>query len=103
MKASRSLRFSPISHSLPSNMRRRQTHNLAPPLLPQLLRNRPTQPRPNRLARPIDEHPPIIVKPHIAAVLPPPLLARAHDDCVPDVAAPHLVGHGRRRRLVARV
>lgn len=73
-------------------MHRRQTQNLTPPPLPQLLPHNPIQPTPNRIPTLIHQHASIIVKPYHTAIGSLVLVFRANDDGVPDVAATDLVG-----------
>lgn len=73
-------------------MHRRQTQNLTPLLVPQLLPHDAIHARPNGLPALVNQHTSIIIKPDHTAVRPLVLLRRAHDDGVPNVAAADFVG-----------
>ena len=75
-------------------MHRRQTQNLTPLHIPQLLPYNPIQPTPNRLPILINQHARIVVEADNTPVLALVLLLRAHHDRVPDVASADLVGGG---------
>ena len=76
----------------PLQMQRRQTQNLTPPLISQLLPHNTIHTTPNRLATLIDQHTRIVVELHHRAVLPLHLLRRAHNHGVSNVASSHFVG-----------
>lgn len=73
-------------------MHRRQAQNLTPPLPPQLLAHDPIHPASNRLPALVHQHARIVVEGNDAAVRSLVFFRRAHDDGVPDVAAPDFVG-----------
>jgi len=77
-------------------MNRRQTQNLAPALLTDLLTDNAGHARPDGLTILGDQHARVVVEAHDGPVLALHLLLGAHHHRVPDVAAPHLV---RRRDL----
>jgi hypothetical protein len=73
------------------DVHRRQRQDLGPLLLPQLCRDDSADPRPDRLARFVDQHAGVVVKLDHAAVWPLPLLRRPHDHRVSHVSSPDLV------------
>lgn len=75
-------------------MHRRQTQNLAPFHISQLLPHHTVQSTPNRLPVLVDQHARVVVEAHDTPVLALVHLLGAHDDGVPDVAAADLVGCG---------
>jgi hypothetical protein len=77
-------------------MHRRQTQNLTPLHISQLLSHNPIQSRPNRLSILINQHTRVVIESHDRSIFPLVLLPAAHDDCVSDVAASNFVGCGDR-------
>ena len=68
-----------------SNMSRRQTQYLTPPLILQLNPHHPTNPRPHRFARLLYQHTSIIIKPNRNPVLALIILLGPNYDCVANI------------------
>ena len=82
------------SHSSNLQMHRRQTQDLAPLHVPQLLSHYSIQSTADRLPVLVDENTCVVVEAHHAAIRPLVLLLCAHHDCVSDISSSDFVGGG---------